>query len=59
MEWKNVYFWIQEEEVQKIDQVKDVKIWDSTRICNSGRISGATDKGIDNRARYLSAPEAH
>jgi hypothetical protein len=36
---------------RKIDQVKDLKIWDSTRICNSGRILGATDKGIDNRAR--------
>jgi hypothetical protein len=35
---------------QKIDQVKEIKIWDSTRIYNSGRISGATDKGIDNRA---------
>jgi hypothetical protein len=34
-----------------IDQVEDLKIWDSTRIYNSGRISGATDKGIDNRAR--------
>jgi hypothetical protein len=27
------------------------KIRDSTRICNSSRISGATDKGIANRAR--------
>jgi hypothetical protein len=35
----------------KIDQVKEIKIWDSTRICNSGRISGVTDKGVDNRAR--------
>jgi hypothetical protein len=34
-----------------IDQVEELKIWDSTRIYNSGRISGATDKGIDNRAR--------
>jgi hypothetical protein len=41
-----------------IDQVEESKIWDSTRICNSGRISGATDKGIDNRARQLSTPEA-
>jgi hypothetical protein len=24
----------------RIDQVKDLKIRDSTRICNSGRISG-------------------
>jgi hypothetical protein len=56
---KDVYFLVQEEEeVRKIDQVKDMKIWDSTRIYNSGRISGATDKGIDNRARYLSTPEA-
>jgi hypothetical protein len=40
------------------DQVEDLKIRDSTRICNFGRISGATDKGIDNRARQLSTPEA-
>jgi hypothetical protein len=43
---------------KKNDQVKDLKIRDSTRICNSDRISGATDKGIDNRARQLSTPEA-
>jgi hypothetical protein len=55
---KDVYFLVQEEEVENIDQVKEIKIWDSTRIYNSGRISGATDKGIDNRARYLSTPEA-
>jgi hypothetical protein len=36
---------------QRVDQVKDLKIRDSTWICNSGRISGATDKGIANRAR--------
>jgi hypothetical protein len=36
---------------QRIDQVEDWKIRDSTRICNSGRILGATDKGIANRAR--------
>jgi hypothetical protein len=36
---------------QRIDQVEDIKIRDLTRICNSGRISGATDKGIVNRAR--------
>jgi hypothetical protein len=42
-----------------IDQVEDMKIWDSTRIYNSGRISGATDKGIANRSRYLCTPEAH
>jgi hypothetical protein len=33
------------------DQVEDLKIRDSTRIYNSGGISGATDKGITNRAR--------
>jgi hypothetical protein len=33
-----------------IDQVEDIKIWDSTRIYNSGRILGATDKGITNKA---------
>jgi hypothetical protein len=42
----------------KIDQVEDIKIWDSTRIYNSGRILGATDKGIANKARYLGTPGA-
>jgi hypothetical protein len=42
----------------KIDQVKDTKIWDSTRIYNFGRISGATDKGIAIKAHYLSTPRA-
>jgi hypothetical protein len=41
-----------------IDQVEDLKIRDSTQIYNSGRISGATDKGIANRAHWLSTPEA-
>jgi hypothetical protein len=41
-----------------MDRVEDMKIWDSTRIYNSGRISRATDKGIDIRARYLSIHEA-
>jgi hypothetical protein len=36
---------------RRTDQVKDLKIRDSTQIYNSGRISGATDKGIANRAR--------
>jgi hypothetical protein len=42
----------------KIDQVKDMKIWDSTRIYNSGRISGATDKVIANKAHYPGTPGA-
>jgi hypothetical protein len=36
---------------RRTDQVEDLKIRDSTRICNSGKISGATDKGIATRAR--------
>jgi hypothetical protein len=39
------------EEVEELIEVEDLKIRDSTRIYNSGRISGATDKGIANRAR--------
>jgi hypothetical protein len=39
-------------------QVEDMKIWYSTRIYNSGRISGATDKGIATKAHYLSTPGA-
>jgi hypothetical protein len=42
----------------KIDQVKDMKIWNSTQIYNSSRISGATNKGIAKRAHYLCTPEA-
>jgi hypothetical protein len=42
----------------KIEQVEDTKIWDSTWIYNSGRISGSTDKDIANRAHYLCTPEA-
>jgi hypothetical protein len=55
---KDVYFLNTGRRSQKIDQVKEMKIWDSTQIYNSGRISGATDKDIDNRACYLSTPEA-
>jgi hypothetical protein len=46
-------------EYRKNKKSKDLKIWDLSRIYNSGRISGATDNGIDNRARQLSTPEAH
>jgi hypothetical protein len=38
------------------EEVEEIKIWDSTQIYNSGRISGATDKGVDNRARQLKYP---
>jgi hypothetical protein len=47
-----------EKKKSKIGQAKDIKIWDSTRIYNSGRISGATDKGIANKAHYLGTPVA-
>jgi hypothetical protein len=33
-----------------------MKIWDLTRIYDSSRISGATDKGIATEAHYLSTP---
>jgi hypothetical protein len=46
------------ERKSKIDQDEDIKIWDSTRIYNSGRISGATDKSIANKAHYLGTPGA-
>jgi hypothetical protein len=48
---KNQVEYLKRQRSQRIDQVEDLEIRDSTRICNSGRISGATDKGIDNRAR--------
>jgi hypothetical protein len=43
----------------KIDQVEDMKIWDSTRIYKSSGISAATDKGIANKAHYLTTARAH
>jgi hypothetical protein len=55
---KDAYFLNIGRRNRKIDQVEEMKIWDSTRIYNSSRISGDTDKGIDNRARYLSTPKA-
>jgi hypothetical protein len=48
--WKDQVEGLKIRRSQRVDQVEGLKIWDSTRICNSGRISGATDKGIDNRA---------
>jgi hypothetical protein len=40
-------------------EVKDYnsKIWDSTRICDSDRISGATDKGMTTKAHDVGTPE--
>jgi hypothetical protein len=46
------------DENMKREEVEDMKIWDSARIYNFGRISGATDKGIATKARYLSTPGA-
>jgi hypothetical protein len=42
----------------QVKRLEDYKIWDSTRIYNSGRISGATDKGIAIKACYLSTTGA-
>jgi hypothetical protein len=58
---KIIHVWIQEgQDVERLtkSKIEDLKVWDLTRICNSGRISGATDKGVDNGARQLSTPEA-
>jgi hypothetical protein len=38
-------------------QVEDLKIWDSTWIYNSGRISGATDKDMNTKAHDIGTPE--
>jgi hypothetical protein len=42
---------------QRLYKDEDLKIWASTRICNSGRISGATDKDMTTKARNISTPE--
>jgi hypothetical protein len=55
---KVVYLNIGKKKKSKIDQVEDMKTWDSTRIYNSGRISEATDNGIANKAHYLCTLEA-
>jgi hypothetical protein len=46
----------QKSKIWRYEEVEEIKIWDSTRIYNSGRISGATDKGVDNRACQLKYP---
>jgi hypothetical protein len=38
-------------------QVEDLKIWDSTRICDSDKISGATDKGMTTEAHNIGTPD--
>jgi hypothetical protein len=48
----------EKENKSKIDQVEEMKIWEITRIYNSGRISGATNKGIAIKAHYLGTPGA-
>jgi hypothetical protein len=55
---KDVYFLVQEEEVERLIKSKKWRFEiqpESTILVESG----ATDKGIDNRACYLSTPEAH
>jgi hypothetical protein len=43
-----------EDWTSQILQVRDMKIWDTTGIYKSGRISRDTDKGIATKARYPS-----
>jgi hypothetical protein len=61
--WKyEILIEAQNEEVKdwstQIMQVKDLKIWDLTRIYNSDSISGATDKGMNTKAHDVGNPEA-
>jgi hypothetical protein len=39
-------------------QVKDLKIWDSTQIYDTDRISRATHKGMNTKAHDVGTPEA-
>jgi hypothetical protein len=41
---------------QKIKEVKDLKFGDSTRVCNSNWVSGATDEGMPFRYPRISIP---
>jgi hypothetical protein len=50
---------IQEVEVfkkSKIEEVKDLKFGDSTRVCNSSWVSGAIDKGMPFGYSQISIP---
>jgi hypothetical protein len=40
-------------------QDEDLKIWDSSQIYDSDRISGATDKGMNTKAHDVGTPEAY
>jgi hypothetical protein len=39
-------------------QDEDLKIWDSTRIYDSDKISGATNKGMNTKGHDDGTPEA-
>jgi hypothetical protein len=45
--------------VEDYIQVEDLNIWDSTRIYDSDRISGATDKGTTTWAHGIGTPEIY
>jgi hypothetical protein len=40
----------------KIEEVEDLKFGDSTRVCDSSRVSGATDVGMPFRYPRISIP---
>jgi hypothetical protein len=45
--------------VEDYTPVEDLKIWDSTRIYDSDRISGATDKGMTTKAHNVDTPKVY
>jgi hypothetical protein len=40
----------------KFEEVEDLKFGDSTRVCNSSRVSGAADMGMPFRYPRISIP---
>jgi hypothetical protein len=40
----------------KFEEVEDLKFGDSTRVCDSSRVSGATDKGMPFGYSQISIP---
>jgi hypothetical protein len=42
--------------IEEIEEVKDLKFGDSTQVCDSSRVSGATDMGMPFRYPRISIP---
>jgi hypothetical protein len=53
---KSIFKEVEDSRSKRIEEVKDLKFGDSTRVCNSSRVSGATDMGMPFGYPQISIP---